>query len=210
MAKKAESAGAREKPEPKKASGLASLKPELVAAYKRMLTYQFVGTAVLAIIFVIVILGGYMDWFHLPPLILMMLAGMMGAFFSALTRLYNVDDMSAVLISPTVSRLSGYYMLMYSLVPMMVGAIAGVVLYMAFVGDLVTGGLFPKMACHPLGAPPNAKCPEVTDILLNYGPAEAKEYGKALIWGFIAGFSERLVPDTLQMLVTKQQKQEKK
>ena len=31
-------------------------------------------------------------------------------------------------------------------------------------------------------------------------PAEASDYVKTLVWSFIAGFAERLVPDTLQGL----------
>jgi hypothetical protein len=32
----------------------------------------------------------------------------------------------------------------------------------------------------------------------SYGPAQASDYAKALLWGFVAGFSERLIPDALQ------------
>jgi hypothetical protein len=39
----------------------------------------------------------------------------------------------------------------------------------------------------------------------NYLPQHAQDYGKALVWVFAAGFSERLVPDLLQGLVTKEQ-----
>jgi len=38
-----------------------------------------------------------------------------------------------------------------------------------------------------------------------YVPAGPQDVGKALVWAFIAGFSERLVPDLLQGLVVKEQ-----
>ncbi len=36
----------------------------------------------------------------------------------------------------------------------------------------------------------------------NWSPAKATDYSKALLWGFIAGFAERLVPDVLGKLVS--------
>ena len=34
-----------------------------------------------------------------------------------------------------------------------------------------------------------------------WGPDAAQDYAKVLVWGFVAGFAERFVPDTLQRLV---------
>ena len=36
-----------------------------------------------------------------------------------------------------------------------------------------------------------------------YWPSSPEDYGKALVWSFIAGFSERLVPDVLQRVAAK-------
>ena len=44
-----------------------------------------------------------------------------------------------------------------------------------------------------------------TELMRNYVPKGPPDYGKAPVWAFIAGFSERLVPDPLQGLVTKEQ-----
>jgi len=179
--------------------------PELLAAYKKMLTYQFSGTVVLVVILAVGLLGSYIvvkTW-QPPILVLVTLAGMLGAFFSALTRLYQVDQLSVALISPTVSQLSGWHLFMYSFVPPMVGAIASVALYVGFVSGLVAGGLFPVMECK--GAGP---CNDLYGVLTFYGPKDAPDYGKVLIWSFVAGFSERMVPDMLQSLVAKSQKQD--
>jgi hypothetical protein len=187
------------------AKALQPLAPELLAAYKKMLTYQFSGTVVLVAILAVGLLGSYVfvkTW-QPPILVLVTLSGMLGAFFSALTRLYQVDQVSVALISPTVSQLSGWHLFMYSFVPPMVGAIASVALYIGFVSALVAGGLFPEMACK--GAGP---CDDLYGVLTSYGPKAAPDYGKVLIWSFIAGFSERMVPDMLQSLVAKSQKQD--
>jgi hypothetical protein len=44
---------------------------------------------------------------------------------------------------------------------------------------------------------------EIKDFLKHTGPADGTSYALLIIWSFIAGFAERLVPDTLNRLVTK-------
>ena len=44
---------------------------------------------------------------------------------------------------------------------------------------------------------------EVKDFLKHTGPADGTSYALLIVWSFIAGFAERLVPDTLNRLVTK-------
>jgi hypothetical protein len=181
----------------------AALKPELLDAYKRMLTYQFSGALLLVAILAVGLLTSYFIAEHWQPpvLVLVTLAGMLGAFFSALARLYNADQLSVAIISDTATQLRGWHLFMYSLTPPIIGAIAAVVLYVAFLGGLVAGGLFPVMTCKAANG-----CRQLAEVLNDYGPSEAQDYGKALIWAFIAGFSERLVPDTLQSLVAKTEK----
>jgi hypothetical protein len=63
-----------------------------------------------------------------PPILLIVaLAGILGAFFSALTRLHRVDHLPQALMSDTVLGLSGLHLVVYSIVPPVVGAIAAVV-----------------------------------------------------------------------------------
>jgi hypothetical protein len=172
----------------------------VLIAYKHMLTYQFTGTVVLAGFITVALWLSYRKSSDpLPLLVLVMLAGMIGALFSALTRLYNVDQARLALITPTVRDLGGRYMIMYSFVPPVIGAIAAVVLYLIFIGQLIRGGMFPDISCRP-----NMSCASLSDLMANYWPTNPQDYGKALVWAFAAGFSERLVPDLLQGLVSKQ------
>ncbi len=46
---------------------------------------------------------------------------------------------------------------------------------------------------------------DIRDFLKHTGPADGTSYALLIIWSFIAGFAERLVPDTLNRLVTKNQ-----
>jgi hypothetical protein len=174
---------------------------KILSAYKEMLSFQFLGTLILALGFGIWLLVAYFLKWEVPLLLLVVLAGILGAFFSALTRLYKVDEAGAALISPTIEHLGGWYLLMYSFVPPVIGAIASVVLYLIFVGKMMSGGLFPDISCMD-----GKTCGNVQDIMHYYWPKTPEDYGKALVWAFIAGFSERLVPDLLQSLVAKQEK----
>ena len=179
----------------------AAVQVKIIGAYKQMLAYQFGGTVLLAGGTALALIICYAYGKVSPPLlVLVMLAGMLGAFFSALTRLYNVDQASIALITPTIQQLGGRYLMMYSLVPPVIGAIAAVVLYLVFVGKLLEGALFPSISCVK-----DQVCASLMDIMNNYWPSKPEDYGKALVWSFAAGFSERLVPDVMQGLVTKEQ-----
>ncbi len=176
-------------------------KARILGAYKEMLQCQFFGTVGLIVVMVAILIPGYLSEDWSPPLLLLvMLAGMLGAFFSALTRLYHVDEASTALITPTVGSLGGWYMAMYASVPPVIGAVAAVVLYMLFVSGLVQGDLFPDIDCVK-----DATCETISQLMKNYWPVEPTDYGKALVWSFVAGFSERFVPDLLQGLVKKEQ-----
>ena len=180
---------------------------KVLSAYKQMLKYQFVGTGVLVAVVVAILMVSYIThWFGVPLLLLIMLAGMIGAFFSALTRLYNVDQAGVVIFTSTVQELrGGPYLLMYSFVPPVIGAIAAVVLYLVFLAHFFNTDLFPAIECM------NGKtCESLQQLMDNYWPAKPEDYSKALVWGFIAGFSERLVPDVLTSLASKAETQSKK
>jgi len=47
---------------------------------------------------------------------------------------------------------------------------------------------------------------DIRGFLTSTGPADGISYALLIIWSFIAGFAERLVPDTLNRLVTKNEK----
>jgi hypothetical protein len=81
--------------------------------------------------------------------------------------------------------------------PPVIGAIAAVVLYMIFAGHLVQGDLFPKIDCQD-----KSKCTGGLGSLLIafFGPVEPPDFAKVVVWSFIAGFSERLVPNMLDAL----------
>jgi len=84
--------------------------------------------------------------------------------------------------------------------PAVNGAIFAVLLYMIIRGNLVQGQLFPQLQ-KPVE---NLEGGIQLKALFAQGkPASAIEYAKLIVWSFLAGFAERLVPDTLSSLVSK-------
>ncbi len=70
------------------------------------------------------------------------------------------------------------------------------VLYLIFAGGLISGSFFPNFACTQ----GENKCISFGSLFYSWQPADAGSYAKVLVWSFIAGFAERLVPSTLDSL----------
>jgi len=86
------------------------------------------------------------------------------------------------------------------------GAIGALVVYAMFSAELLQGSLFPKVMAP--SCVPNQPM-TFLDFLHNTGPATALDHGKVLVWCFIAGFSERLLPDSLDRLTASASEQKK-
>jgi hypothetical protein len=130
----------------------------------------------------------------IATLLLIMLFGAIGGFVSLQRRVSNVPSDGDPLVS--ILQLENASASAY-LAPLS-GAIFAVLLYVIFLGKLVGGTIFPEVTAFnfylgtvgwtsPLGADP------------------VTQYGKLLVWSFIAGFAERFVPDALDRLVTRGQ-----
>jgi hypothetical protein len=128
-----------------------------------------------------------------------MVAGAGGAFVSSLRRLYGFEDIFPRRSYVRLFRRLDFYVIAYSLVPVLVGIIGAVMIYLVFAGGLLKGDLFPEFVCT-LG--PDNKCNNFYDFLTHWAPRDAPANAKAIVWGFIAGFSERFVPNILNRLST--------
>jgi hypothetical protein len=125
---------------------------------------------------------------------MLVLAGMLGGCVSALSRLYSVA-WSANLATGAENLGHLFWSLVINfLLAVIEGGIFAVLLYLAFMGNLVSGTLFPTFR-NPVPTDMN-----LFHIFLERGLNSHGDFAKALVWGFLAGFSERLVPDFLNTL----------
>jgi hypothetical protein len=79
----------------------------------------------------------------------------------------------------------------------MAGGLFAIVLYILFAAGLVSGALFPTLESS------SACASRISDFASAIHPSMVEEWGKLLIWSFIAGFAERFVPDTLDHLIAR-------
>ncbi len=167
--------------------------PLHLEAYRQMLASLFLATLIVALgITGVALLINYTSTLEPPILLAVALFGAVGALFSALMRLYTLRELPQALINPSLRALRNKYLLMYAFTPIVIGFIASVVVYFALLSGLLAGDMFPKMQCNL----DNGSCDSFIG-LFSYGPAEARDYAKALVLGFASGFSERLIRDVL-------------
>ena len=130
----------------------------------------------------------------LTILVVVVLAGALGALFSALTRLYTLRQLPAALLLVDKKRPQGKYLLVFCLVPPIVGMIGSAFFYLFMQSGIVSSSIFVNFTCNASNACKDLGC------LLSYSPCTPADYAKAVVWGFVAGFSERLVPNVLARL----------
>ena len=159
--------------------------------HRQMVVSLFFATLSMAIL----LSAGLLNlWLSMLPAVCA--AGALGGFISALRRLYAFERVIPADILAAWPRKANVYIIVYSLIPPLVGAIAAVTLYVIFAAGLVQGDLFPKFSLSTI----YPRCDSFWDFVYNWEPNSPAAYAKALVWGFIAGFSERFVPDILNRL----------
>ena len=120
-------------------------------------------------------------------------AGMTGAFVSMQQRIQTAPSQGDPLYNLSTLTHGSFGIFLSPLS----GAIFAIILYMFFAGGLVKGDIFPAFVTdvgkHVIPLP---------NFLEVTGPMGGNNYGKLLIWSFIAGFAERFVPDKLNKLIS--------
>ena len=135
-----------------------------------------------------------------PPffttLVMVIIGGLFGGAFSMLQRVQSPimdgDPLSNLLAMRTAKR--------EILLSPILGAVGALVLYCVFDAKLLTGDLFPTMFEVKKNS---AGSLDFATYLSQAGPTAGVDHAKLLVWSFLAGFSERLLPDALDRL-TKQ------
>jgi hypothetical protein len=165
-----------------------------ITSYAQLVRWSFASTVVL--IALVMALISIAPAEAQPPFYpFALLAGALGAFMSLLIRVYNDHEFSKLVASPGFIGLKRWDLTVYALVPPIVGILAASTLFIAFAAGILQGGaLFPVFSCE-LG---EGQCGSFAKFIYNYGPSDATDYARTLIWCFVAGFAERLVPDKLR------------
>jgi hypothetical protein len=167
-------------------------------AHRLLVMWLFICTLSAGIPFLVLVL--YFDKTARGGVTIMipvMAAGAGGAFVSSLRRLYGFEDIFPRRSYIRLFRKLDFYVIAYSLVPVLVGIIGAVMLYLLFAGGLLKGDLFPDFICAP-----NQSCDDFHGFVANWVPKDAAANAKAIVWGFVAGFSERFVPNILNHFAT--------
>ena len=121
--------------------------------------------------------------------------GIIGGFVSSQRRMQSIPTDTDPLISIFGLDNAGYYLWLSPLL----GAIFAVILTLMFIAGILKGTVFPGFVPQA-GA---AATPIFGDFAVQALPTGAVEWAKLFVWAFLAGFAERLVPDSLDRLSSK-------
>ena len=121
------------------------------------------------------------------------LCGIVGGFVSIQQRVKNVSDEELQLLT------SSWFQIL--LIPIF-GGIFALVLYCLFLSEIISGSLFPLFYIpKPTGAIPDTYF--LIDVFTKTYPLTGQDLAKFLFWSFVAGFSERFVPQIINNVANK-------
>jgi hypothetical protein len=130
-----------------------------------------------------------------PPLVFVVVAGAMGALVSFTQRVQSAPAY--------LNPLADLYELsrQRAMVPLLVasGILGALLLYVSVCAHLIEGSLFPTIHSSPT----TTSSVDTLAFLTQTGPESGTDYAKLLLWSFVAGFSERFIPNTLQRFIGK-------
>jgi hypothetical protein len=154
----------------------------LLIVTKRLIMMTLIALGFVATIFLLTLITGkrfMVSWACFG-------CGLVGGFVSIQQRLKDVNDEELDLLSRS------WYQIL--LIPVY-GGIFALVLYVAFLGGIIEGALFPRLTIPGFGTPPSTQ--DLTNLFISTYPTTGVDVAKLIFWSFVAGFSERLVPQII-------------
>ena len=131
-------------------------------------------------------MGAYSD-----IMLLVFCAGSVGAVINNYYRLAKLSEVDKV----AIEALDGTVFTMQIYVSVLISGVLGLVMYGLFLSGLLQGDLFPKFKNTA------QDIENIFTLLHVVIPSQNIDTAKAIVWAFIAGFSERLVPNVLDRLI---------
>ena len=142
------------------------------------------------IVGLVLAISGMFPYKNIMPIVIF--AGAVGAVvnnYYRLSKLSEADKASAARLKSSVLTMQIY-------VSMLISGILGLVMYGLCMTGLLAGQLFPEFTGT------EKVYDSMFGFLTEVVPATNLDAGKVLIWSFIAGFSERLIPNVLDRLAS--------
>lgn len=185
----------------------ASTSTSSLDAHRLLVMWLFIATGAVSSLFVVFMLYFERTGRGASLLLVVLPTGALGGFVSSLRRLYRFQSIYPSERYADLFRRSNFYVIAYSFVPALVGLIGAAVVYVVFAGSILKGPMFPEFGC---GKTPDCiveRCEAFHGFVRCWSPHGATEYAKAIVWAFVAGFSERFVPDVLNRLGSSEDRQ---
>lgn len=152
------------------------------------------------VIFYTATLGGLLYWFHrwgydfAAMMTCVVYWGIIGGFVSSQRRMESIPSDGDPLISVFGLDSADYYLWLSPLL----GAIFAVILTLMFMAGILKGSLFPDFSIVKVDGGLS-----YFEFAWKMLPKSGDDYAKLFVWSFLAGFAERLVPDSLDRLSSK-------
>lgn len=160
----------------------------LVALYWHLSVTGFLAFAGFAAALLIARMGGFSDL-----LLLVLMAGSTGAVINNYYRLAKLSTVDQAVFD----QADHHVFTMQIYVSLLVSAVLGIIMYGLCLSGLIAGDLFPAFKGE------QADYTNVTELMRNVSPAGNIDAAKAVVWTFIAGFSEKLIPNMIDRMADK-------
>lgn len=129
-----------------------------------------------------------------------MIVGTIGGYVSSFLRVYTMPAGDDILLSLTALRADRASLIAKPLL----GAVFAVTLHLLFMSGLLSGGLFPNLSIDC-----DKSKTEFDRFFTGTVVATNADFAKLLVWCFVGGFAERLVPDILDRLANQSDNKQK-
>lgn len=164
---------------------------KLLKITKRLILMTLCGLLVVAMVFGVTLIFGkkfMVSWACFG-------CGLVGGFVSIQQRLKRIGDEELELLSKSWFQIL--------LIPIY-GGVFALVLYLAFLGNIVEGAMFPRFFIPEFSIPPSSD--DMKKLFTATYPIAGVDFAKLIFWSFLAGFSERLVPQIISKTSTTSKK----